>query len=255
MNPLKSSGIIYPVNPIKASSYYFQMSMGKLTPSQRWAYSGLSTLQALARTMGYLVTGFMFIPPSMLMVMYQLEGTINMAYTSLMALNQPEAEEGKKAKGKALRSLSHFKDLVKELESQKERGFSMHPKMDQLRTLIVEHFGQRMGEEPGEEGAATRAMIFVTYRQAIDEIVDALNFDQPLIRATKFVGQGTDTQGNKGMSQKEQLEIIRKFKADEFNVLVATSIGEEGLDIGEVDLIVCYDAQKTPIRMVKLTKR
>ena len=38
-----------------------------------------------------------------------------------------------------------------------------------------------------------------------------------------------------------------------FNVLVATSVGEEGLDIGEVDLIVCYDAQKTPIRMVSLS--
>lgn len=47
--------------------------------------------------------------------------------------------------------------------------------------------------------------------------------------------------------------MIKKFKADEFNVLVATSIGEEGLDIGEVDLIVCYDAPKTPIRMVNIT--
>lgn len=37
-----------------------------------------------------------------------------------------------------------------------------------------------------------------------------------------------------------------------FNILVATSIGEEGLDIGEVDLIVCYDSQKTPIRMVRM---
>lgn len=45
-------------------------------------------------------------------------------------------------------------------------------------------------------------------------------------------------------------QVVQKFKAGEFNVLVATSIGEEGLDIGEVDLIVCYDAQKTPIRMV-----
>lgn len=44
--------------------------------------------------------------------------------------------------------------------------------------------------------------------------------------------------------------MIRKFKEGEFNVLVSTSIGEEGLDIGEVDMIVCYDAQKTPIRMV-----
>jgi ATP-dependent DNA helicase MPH1 len=34
---------------------------------------------------------------------------------------------------------------------------------------------------------------------------------------------------------------------------VATSVGEEGLDIGEVDLIVCYDAQKTPIRMVSVS--
>jgi excinuclease UvrABC helicase subunit UvrB len=44
--------------------------------------------------------------------------------------------------------------------------------------------------------------------------------------------------------------VIKKFKDGEYNVLVATSIGEEGLDIGEIDMIVCYDAQKTPIRMV-----
>lgn len=44
--------------------------------------------------------------------------------------------------------------------------------------------------------------------------------------------------------------MIKRFKNGEFNVLVSTSIGEEGLDIGEIDMIVCYDAQKTPIRMV-----
>lgn len=50
------------------------------------------------------------------------------------------------------------------------------------------------------------------------------------------------------------LQVIQKFKAGEFNLLVSTSIGEEGLDIGEIDLIVCYDAQKTPIRMVRGTQ-
>ncbi|GAA6043110.1 hypothetical protein JCM8097_008427 [Rhodosporidiobolus ruineniae] len=40
-------------------------------------------------------------------------------------------------------------------------------------------------------------------------------------------------------------------KAGVFNVLVATSIGEEGLDIGEIDLIVCYEANKSPIRMLQ----
>lgn len=46
-------------------------------------------------------------------------------------------------------------------------------------------------------------------------------------------------------------KTINRFKAGEFNVLVATSIGEEGLDIGEIDLIACYDAQKAPVRMVR----
>lgn len=32
--------------------------------------------------------------------------------------------------------------------------------------------------------------------------------------------------------------------------MVSTSVGEEGLDIGEVDLVICYDSPKTPIRMV-----
>lgn len=49
--------------------------------------------------------------------------------------------------------------------------------------------------------------------------------------------------------------MIKKFKEGVYNVLVATSIGEEGLDIGEVDMIICYDAQKTPIRMVGLLSR
>lgn len=46
--------------------------------------------------------------------------------------------------------------------------------------------------------------------------------------------------------------MIQKFKSDNYNVLVSTSIGEEGLDIGEVDLIICYDSQTSPIRMVKV---
>jgi ATP-dependent DNA helicase MPH1 len=45
-------------------------------------------------------------------------------------------------------------------------------------------------------------------------------------------------------------QVISKFKRGVYNVLVSTSIGEEGLDIGEVDLIICYDSQSSPIRMV-----
>jgi len=45
-------------------------------------------------------------------------------------------------------------------------------------------------------------------------------------------------------------QVIKDFKEGKYNVLVSTSIGEEGLDIGEVDIIVCYDSQKAAIRMV-----
>ena len=45
--------------------------------------------------------------------------------------------------------------------------------------------------------------------------------------------------------------MVRKFRGGGYNTLVATCVGEEGLDIGEVDLIVCFDAAKSPIRLVQ----
>lgn len=33
--------------------------------------------------------------------------------------------------------------------------------------------------------------------------------------------------------------------------MVATSIGEEGLDIIEVDLVICFDANVSPLRMIQ----
>lgn len=44
---------------------------------------------------------------------------------------------------------------------------------------------------------------------------------------------------------------MRRFREGGYNTLVATCVGEEGLDIGEVDLIVCFDAHKSPIRLVQ----
>lgn len=44
---------------------------------------------------------------------------------------------------------------------------------------------------------------------------------------------------------------IQKFRSGGFNVIVATSIGEEGLDIMEVDLVICFDANVSPLRMIQ----
>ncbi|KAI9597587.1 hypothetical protein BDF19DRAFT_433851 [Syncephalis fuscata] len=58
-------------------------------------------------------------------------------------------------------------------------------------------------------------------------------------------------QVQKGFGQKEQQKVLELFKSGHYNTLVATSIGEEGLDIGDVDLIICFDAQSSPTRMLQ----
>ncbi|KAJ2796618.1 3'-5' DNA helicase, partial [Coemansia guatemalensis] len=55
----------------------------------------------------------------------------------------------------------------------------------------------------------------------------------------------------RGQSQKEQLAVLDRFRQGETNIIVATCVGEEGLDIGEVDLIINYDAPSSPIRLLQ----
>ncbi|KAJ1311629.1 hypothetical protein OPQ81_010105 [Rhizoctonia solani] len=127
--------------------------------------------------------------------------------------------------------------------------FPPHPKMEKLNEILVEHFNAPDAHE-------TRVMVFTNFRESVDEIVAHLNANEAgKIRAHRFIGQAGGRGGDKGMSQKEQLAAIKRFKDGQFNVLVATSIGEEGLDIGEIDLIVCYDAQKAPVRMLQRVGR
>ena len=95
-----------------------------------------------------------------------------------------------------------------ELENQRSRGFSTHPKVEKLKQLLIQHFGSKLGDET-EDGSAddTRVMVFSSYRTVVDEIVEELSRERPLIRASRFIGQGTDKQGKKGLAQKEQLEV------------------------------------------------
>jgi ATP-dependent DNA helicase MPH1 len=132
-------------------------------------------------------------------------------------------------------------------------GFIGHPKMTYLCDTILNHFldaGEgRLGE--GCPPSSTRVIVFAEFRDSAEDIARVLNrAGDGLIRASVFVGQA-DSKRSEGMNQAKQHETIAKFKTGTFNVIVATSIGEEGLDIGQVDLIVCYDASASPIRMLQ----
>ena len=72
------------------------------------------------------------------------------------------------------------------------------------------------------------------------------------VRPAVFVGQAKGKgQGNAGMNQRTQRDMVAKFERGEVNLLVATSIGEEGLDIGEVDLIICFDSPASATRQTQ----
>ncbi|XP_029454324.1 Fanconi anemia group M protein isoform X2 [Rhinatrema bivittatum] len=129
-----------------------------------------------------------------------------------------------------------------------------HPKLKKLEEVVVEHFKswKRSEGKSISDGSPvdTRVMIFSSFRDSVQEIAEMLHQHQPSVRVMTFVGQSTG-KSMKGFTQKEQLEVVKRFREGGYNTLVSTCVGEEGLDIGEVDLIICFDAQKSPIRLVQ----
>ncbi|KAG2217039.1 hypothetical protein INT45_002376 [Circinella minor] len=154
-------------------------------------------------------------------------------------------------KGKLLRNYE-LKRMIDNLKQQQlQPGFMGHPKLQRLLHIILEHLSNEQENDDSTTNTATRIMIFSQYRSSVDEIVKLLSEHKPLVRCSHFVGQAGAKDGKKGLNQREQQDIITRFKRGDLNVLVSTSIGEEGLDIGEVDLIVCYDSQNSPLRLLQ----
>ncbi|GLH10626.1 Putative fanconi anemia group M protein [Gryllus bimaculatus] len=131
------------------------------------------------------------------------------------------------------------------IQTQSAPPLFSHPKMEKLREVVINHF-----QNYALKGEETRVMVFCQYRDTVVEVCHLLARLKPLVKVMSFVGQSTG-KSNKGLSQKQQLQIMERFRRGGYNTLISTSIGEEGLDIGEVDLIVCYDAHASPIRLVQ----
>ena len=155
---------------------------------------------------------------------------------------------------KQIQDHDDFKTLMRRLRLWMDKDdFVGHPKLTYLKTVVLNHFldaGEGHGAANGRPPSDTRIMVFAHYRDSADEVVRVLKQHEPMVRPHIFVGQAT-AKGSEGMDQKTQLDIVEKFKKGTYNTIVATSIGEEGLDIGEVDLIVCYDSSSSPIRMLQ----
>ncbi|OYV11021.1 MAG: fanconi anemia group M protein, partial [Methanosaeta sp. ASO1] len=115
-----------------------------------------------------------------------------------------------------------------------------HPKPAAARRIILEQI---------EANPDSRIMVFTNYRDTATSLLQFLRGD-PAIRAVRFVGQASRDH-DEGLSQKKQAEILQKFRAGDFNVLIATSVGEEGIDIPATDLVLFYEPVPSEIRSIQ----
>ncbi|MCU4743158.1 DEAD/DEAH box helicase [Natronoglomus mannanivorans] len=127
---------------------------------------------------------------------------------------------------------------VREAMRKAESFDQLHPKYRKTRMLLAETLGLEGGE---------RVIVFTESRDTAEALTEFLNtsFD-----AKRFVGQG-DREGSDGMTQNQQQEVLDQFRGGEFEVLVSTSVAEEGLDVPEVDLVLFYEPVPTAIRSIQ----
>jgi ERCC4-related helicase/ERCC4-type nuclease len=114
----------------------------------------------------------------------------------------------------------------------------LHPKFSRTRVLLAQTLGIGDGD---------RVIVFTESRDTAEALTDFLGEH---FGTRRFVGQG-DKEGSDGMTQKQQRETLDAFRAGEFEVLVSTSVAEEGLDVPEVDLVLFFEPVPTAIRSVQ----
>ncbi|KAH7408206.1 hypothetical protein DE146DRAFT_365070 [Phaeosphaeria sp. MPI-PUGE-AT-0046c] len=173
-------------------------------------------------------------------------------YVKLKEFKKESGASKSKYRKQILESES-FQKLMTRLQGWvTDDNFVGHPKLEYLQEAILDHFvnAGNGNNVDGAPPAQTRIMVFAHFRDSAEEINRILKRHQPMIRPRIFVGQAAG-KNSEGMTQKDQLEAVEQFKSGTYNTLIATSIGEEGLDIGEVDLIICYDMKASPIRMLQ----
>ena len=142
-------------------------------------------------------------------------------------------------RGKAIASLVRDPKWLKIEECAAKVSSVPHPKIGVMLKVVRNQLGTK---------ADSRVIVFTQYRDTIEDIVRALGAEG--FSARRFVGQ-SDREGSKGMDQETQSKTLELFRRGEFSVLVSSSIGEEGLHVPDVDLVIFYEAVPSEIRYIQ----
>ncbi|MBI2117717.1 DEAD/DEAH box helicase, partial [Candidatus Peregrinibacteria bacterium] len=171
--------------------------------------------------------------------------TLSGLHAYLKGLQKQAAENKSKAVQKLIATPEFNASLIS-LESLLAKKVE-HPKIEELAVLV---------ENELSLSPTAKLIIFTQFRDTASLIHYRLS-QFPAAKPAIFVGQAKKEtkHGSTGLSQKEQKEIIDKFKLNDINVLIATSIGEEGLDIPEVNAVIFYEPVPSAIRKIQRTGR
>lgn len=223
LNALKRMGIIKTVNlgkrevlKIKGAA---QNRIAKSTNPPKKCYYAVSVLTAVIN-----------IQHSLELLETQEISTLNKYFDRL-----------RKKKTKAAKSLlvdENFKKAISLTKIARDNGVE-HPKLNKLAQILKKEI---------KENKDSRIIVFTQFRDTVDRIFEKCEDEN--INAVKFFGQAAK-EGEKGLTQKQQKEVIKAFKMGTYDVLISTSVAEEGIDIPAVDLVVLYEPVPSEIRMIQ----
>jgi len=143
-------------------------------------------------------------------------------------------ERAKAKKGVGVKELfeidPNFTRAIHLANEAQSRGIE-HSKIPKLKEII--------------ESVPGKALIFTSYRDSVDLIYNKLT--ELGISTGILIGKA----GDAGLKQKKQIETVQNFRDGLFRVLVATRVGEEGLDIAEVNQVIFYDNVPSSVRFIQ----
>uniref|UniRef100_A0A3P8TU17 RNA helicase n=1 Tax=Amphiprion percula TaxID=161767 RepID=A0A3P8TU17_AMPPE len=142
-----------------------------------------------------------------------------------------------------------FKENKAELERLAKIPEFENDSLSKLRTTILHEFSSR---------DKARGIIFTrTRRSAIalsQWIQENPKFEDIEVKPAYVIGGG-DQSNVKPMTAAEQKDVLKKFHSGDVNLLVATTVAEEGLDIPACNFVIRYGLSTNEIAMIQAQGR
>lgn len=176
---------------------------------------------------------------SMLTAVFSLQHSLELLETQGINNLYNYLEKLKKKKTKAAQGLFQNNDFTSavQLTNKAKKEKLEHPKLGKLIKILKKELKKDQ-----------QIIVFSQYRDTVNDIYNKC--EEENIKAVKFFGQAS-REKEKGLTQKEQKKIIKNFRKGLYQVLISTSVAEEGIDIPSVDQVILYEPVPSEIRMIQ----